>query len=91
MYSGKTTEFMRQIMMYKTLNKKLIILTHSADNRYSNSGSISTHNREKMDATALTDLMPIIHKYEYKSALATCECKSALDPESGYPLNLCEH
>jgi len=68
MYSGKTTEFMRLIMMYKTLDKKLIILTHSADNRYSNSGVISTHNRESMDATGLTHLMPILDKDEYKSA-----------------------
>ena len=68
MYSGKTTEFMRQIMMYKTLSKKIIILTHSKDNRYSHSGNISTHNREMMDAVATTSLMDIVAKTEYNEA-----------------------
>jgi thymidine kinase len=68
MYSGKTTEFMRQIMMYKTLSKKIIILTHSNDNRYSQSGNISTHNREMMDAVAVTSLMDVIAKTEYTEA-----------------------
>ncbi|NDB60088.1 thymidine kinase [bacterium] len=68
MYSGKTTEFMRQIMMYKTLSKKIIILTHSNDNRYSQSGNISTHNREMMDAVATTSLNDIVAKTEYKEA-----------------------
>ena len=68
MYSGKTTEFMRQIMMYKTLSKKIIILTHSNDNRYSQSGNISTHNREMMDAVAVTSLNDIVVKKEYTEA-----------------------
>ena len=68
MYSGKTTEFMRQIMMYKTLSKKIIILTHSNDNRYSQSGNISTHNREMMNAVAVTSLNDIVVKKEYTEA-----------------------
>ena len=68
MYSGKTTEFMRQIMMYKTLSKKIIILTHSNDNRYSQSGNISTHNREMMDAVATTSLMNSVNTPAYKEA-----------------------
>lgn len=68
MYSGKTTEFMRQIMMYKTLNKKIIIITHSSDNRYSDSGNISTHNREMMDAIAMTKLFDIVETPAYKEA-----------------------
>jgi thymidine kinase len=68
MYSGKTTEFMRRIMMYKTLSKKTIILTHSNDNRYSQSGNISTHNREMMDAVATTSLMDAVDTATYKEA-----------------------
>ena len=67
MYSGKTTEFMRQIMMYKTLHKKLIVITHSIDNRYSD-GNISTHNREMMDAIAMTKLMDIVDAPGYQEA-----------------------
>ncbi len=56
MYSGKTTELMRQIMRYKTLNKKIMIITHSMDTRYSDTGNIATHNKETMHAVPMTRL-----------------------------------
>jgi thymidine kinase len=56
MYSGKTTELMRQIMRYKTLNKKIMIITHSMDTRYSDAGNIATHNKETMNAVPMTIL-----------------------------------
>ena len=75
MYSGKTTEFIRKIMMYKTLNKKLIILTHISDTRYNDTllenhsswsiSNISTHNRDKMSAIAISKLMDIVNSNEY--------------------------
>lgn len=69
MYSGKTTEIMRQVKRYKTLNKTLnnniIIITHSSDNRYFDSGNISTHNRENMPAIPLLNLKDI-YIYNYK-------------------------
>ena len=63
MYSGKTTEIIRQIKRYKTLNKNIIVITHISDNRYYDSGNISTHNREKMMAIPLVNLKDI-HKEE---------------------------
>jgi thymidine kinase len=56
MYSGKTTELMRQIMRYKTLNKKGMIITHSCDTRYSDAGNIATHNKETMTAVPMSRL-----------------------------------
>ena len=68
MYSGKTTEFMRRIMMYKTLSKKIIILTHSNDTRYSEEGNIVTHNREKMNAIGMKNLMDVVETEQYLSS-----------------------
>jgi len=59
MYSGKTTETMRQIKRYKSLNKNIIIITHTSDNRYYESGNISTHNHENMMAIPLVNLKDI--------------------------------
>jgi thymidine kinase len=66
MYSGKTTEIMRQIKRYKTLNKNIIVITHSSDNRYYDSGNISTHNRDNMSAIPLLNLKDIYNHEEYK-------------------------
>jgi thymidine kinase len=65
MYSGKTTEIIRQIKRYKSLNKNIIIITHTSDNRYYNSGNISTHNRENMKAIPLSKLKDI-YTEDYK-------------------------
>lgn len=65
MYSGKTSEIIRQVKRYKTLNKNIIIFTHSSDNRYFDSGNISTHNRENMPAIPLKNLKDI---YSYNSS-----------------------
>lgn len=68
MYSGKTTEMMRQIKRYQTLKKNIIILTHCKDNRYSDSGNISTHNLETMTANPLVSLKTIYENDSFKKA-----------------------
>jgi thymidine kinase len=76
MYSGKTTEVIRQIKRYTTLNKKIIVFTHSSDNRYSESGNIATHNREVMTAvplTTLSDMSDIIRKQFEESEVVFIE------------------
>ena len=68
MYSGKTTDFMRRIMMYKTLNKKMIVITHSSDTRYADAGYIVNHNYKKMEATHTTKLFNLSNSEEYLDA-----------------------
>ncbi len=68
MYSGKTTELMRQIMRYKTLNKKIMIITHSMDTRYSDAGNIATHNKEIMSAFPMKTLSASSDLESYKEA-----------------------
>jgi thymidine kinase len=68
MYSGKTTDFMRRVMMYKTLNRKMIIITHSSDTRYTDAGYIANHNYEKMKAKHTTKLFDLSNNNEYVEA-----------------------
>lgn len=68
MYSGKTSEMMRRIQMYKTLNIPIAIYTHSSDTRYAESGNICTHNRMCIAAYPVTNLMNIRNLEEYKKA-----------------------
>ena len=68
MYSGKTTEILRRIQMYMTLNKPVAIFTHSKDNRYAESGNIVTHNQASISAIPLTSLKNIRNLEIYKNA-----------------------
>ena len=48
MYAGKSTELIRIINRYKCLNKNIISINHSLNNRYGSDG-ITTHNKEKVE------------------------------------------
>jgi len=68
MYSGKTTEMIRKINMYKTLNKPMVIYTHSMDTRYAESGKISTHDKTIVQAIPKTNLSDIFDTMSYQTA-----------------------
>ena len=48
MYAGKSTELIRIINRFNCLNKKIIVINHSFNNRYG-SNELTTHNKEKID------------------------------------------
>jgi len=48
MYAGKSTELIRIINRYKCLNKNIIVINHSFNNRYGSIG-LTTHNKEKFE------------------------------------------
>lgn len=48
MYAGKSTELIRIINRYKCLNKNIIVINHSFNNRYGSTG-LTTHNKEKFE------------------------------------------
>lgn len=68
MYSGKTTEILRRIQMYMTLNKPIAIFTHAKDNRYAESGNIVTHNHASISAIPLSSLADIRDLDVYKKS-----------------------
>jgi thymidine kinase len=68
MYSGKTSEMIRRIQMYKTLNIPIAIYTHCSDTRYAESGNICTHNRNTIEGCPVTNLESIRNLEDYKEA-----------------------
>jgi thymidine kinase len=69
MYSGKTSEMIRRIQMYKTLNIPISIYTHTSDTRYTDSSAaICTHNRNQIEAIPVSTLSNIRNLEEYKKA-----------------------
>ena len=55
MFSGKSTELIRRINREKSINKKIIVINYSEDNRYS-SNSIATHDQTKVNCLKLKKL-----------------------------------
>ena len=48
MYAGKSTELIRIINRYKCLNKNILVINHTFNNRYGSNG-LTTHNKETID------------------------------------------
>jgi len=55
MFSGKSTEIIRLANRYKVLEKKILVVNHSLDKRYSEN-AIATHSNMKMDCLACDEL-----------------------------------
>ena len=69
MYSGKTTEFIRRIRAYETLQLNMFIVTHSSDQRYAAEGHVATHNKHIVPAHhATAELMACVGLPQYQEA-----------------------
>ena len=55
MFSGKSTELIRLANMYKVLDKKILIVNHSFDQRYAKD-SVATHSNLTIPCLARSDL-----------------------------------
>jgi thymidine kinase len=55
MFSGKSTEIIRRIRLLQNIDKKIIVVKPSIDNRYSND-KITSHNYESVDCIVLNNL-----------------------------------
>ncbi len=58
MFSGKSTQLLRYKRKYSVLKKQVLCIKHASDFRYS-IDSISTHDREEIQATSVTHLYDI--------------------------------
>lgn len=64
MWSGKSTELIRQAKRYNSIGKKILIINHQSDNRYGND-IVSTHDKNKISCVSLEDLNTITKSEEY--------------------------
>ena len=77
MFSGKSTEIIRLINRFKVLNKTIVAINHSLDDRYDgDNAKIITHDKVKMDCLKLEKLLPFSETEKYKSG-------TVLDPFGG--------
>lgn len=64
MYSNKSTELIKQYNRYNAINKNIIVVNHSINNRYG-TNSISTHDKTVLDDCIILDKLSILRdKYE---------------------------
>jgi thymidine kinase len=64
MFSGKSTELIRIIRLYRIINKKILIIKPIIDNRY-NSDSITNHNNESEKSISVNNLSEIQNIQDY--------------------------
>ena len=58
MFSGKSSELIRRINREKSINKKIIVINYSGDNRYSKN-DVATHNNIKVKCLKVSSLNEI--------------------------------
>mgnify|MGYP006448116091 FL=1 len=68
MFSGKSSEIIRETRRLQVINKKVLLINHCNDTRYSN-GNICSHDQISIDSFSLGDLTEIpnsiLDEYEY--------------------------
>ena len=68
MYSGKTTELLRQVNRHRAIGHKVLVINHTIDNRYNDKG-ISTHDNYTVKSIKSNTLKQInitlgLHEYD---------------------------
>jgi len=58
MFSGKSSELIRRIYRERSINKKIVVINFSGDNRYSQN-SVATHDNTKINSLKLSKLSEI--------------------------------
>ena len=71
MFSGKSTELIRRINRYKVLGKKILVINHKLDQRYSEN-SISTHSNMSLECISLHNLKDINDNEEFWKKYNSC-------------------
>uniref|UniRef100_A0A6C0I8Q8 thymidine kinase n=1 Tax=viral metagenome TaxID=1070528 RepID=A0A6C0I8Q8_9ZZZZ len=67
MFSGKSTELIRRINTTKSINKNILVINYSLDNRYSSQNEISTHDLQKMKCLKVSfikDSFDLVNDYD---------------------------
>lgn len=68
MFSGKSTELIRQHKRYKVINKKVLVIKYHIDKRYDSGNKISTHDKQQIECLSLEKLEHLYDSSEFKEA-----------------------
>ena len=74
MFSGKSTELLRQIRRYRIARKKCIVVNHSKDTRYGE-GKVITHDKEELPSICVSDLSELSDKVAESDVVAIDEAQ----------------
>ena len=66
MWSGKSTELIRQAKRYSSIGKEIMIINHKSDERYGKN-IVSTHDCNKITCISVNNLNHIIASAEYQN------------------------
>ncbi len=73
MYAGKSSELIRQIQRYEILDKNILVINHSINNRYG-SNTITTHTKMSYDdCIIINSLNEIFENDDYKMRFENAE------------------
>ena len=56
MYSGKSTELIRRVNMYRSIGMDVLVVNHDIDNRYSNLHEIVSHTGDRITGLKVSSL-----------------------------------
>ncbi len=66
MFAGKTSELLKRILWAEHQGKKILVLKHRIDNRYSEN-LISTHNNLSHECSAMSDWKDVHSHYDFSN------------------------
>ena len=72
MFAGKTSEALRVIRMNRSVNRRVLVVTHKTDVRYSD-GCVSSHDMSTCPAIFVTDLMALISSAAFTQAFTLAD------------------
>jgi thymidine kinase len=67
MFSGKSTELLRRVRRLECIGKKILVVNHKTDNRYTKHDKVVTHCTDSMDCVKTTSLLHITGHDNYKN------------------------
>ena len=59
MYAGKSSELIRLVNRFKTINKTILVINHVDNNRYTSPSTISTHDKVECECISINTLSSI--------------------------------
>lgn len=66
MFSGKSSELIRQIRIHKAINKNILIFKPTIDKRYTDEAYLASHNIEKEKCITTDELMETLNFVDFK-------------------------
>lgn len=64
MFSGKTTQLIREYKKWSNIGKKILVINHQFDNRYTSENYMINHDKEKINCILINKLSDVDNQIE---------------------------